>query len=515
MPRPNPMVRRPGRRAVGGAVGALLATVLVAACSGTVLPQAEGSKGVLSGGHGAAGKQVPGTPRTVALVTGQSRSSGGVVASGGPTAPYNYAPSVLESHGTYRMWWCSQLPGAARPGDQILYATATSPNGPFTAPDHRRGQAVFTNSPNGFDRLHTCDPSVIDVNGVYYLYYTGTSDRHGDHNAIGLATSTDGVHWARANGGAPIVSAAGDVAHGNDYGAGQPAALYYDGMFYLMFTDTTGAATAANGAGQFVLRSPDPTFRRGVQSLGPQGFASVISATGVRTRSVADATTSDWMWVDALQAFAIASDNPDGTTITFWDANFSYHPYLPVTVAGPQREGPGLVRTATGHAPVDIANPCGLVPLDVIRPTGVAAGPDGLRHFGVDAASRSGCRNRAAALAVLNGFAVPAPDRTVDIVVGDHLVEVERRSVALALAAGMVPDPPPAVTSLPVQAHLRAGATAVSATGRPVGITLDDGRLWAVGSAAVAQLNSSPVETVTDQRWDSYPRGADLSHLRP
>ncbi|HEX3649039.1 MAG TPA: beta-xylosidase, partial [Pseudonocardiaceae bacterium] len=184
MPRPNLMVgwSGPRRRAVGGALGAVLATVLLAACSGTALPQAEGSKGVLSGGHGAA-QQLPATPPTATLATGHARSSGGVVASGGPSAPYNYAPTVLESHGTYRMWWCSQLPGAARPGDQILYATATSPNGPFRAPNGRPGQTVFTNSPNGFDRLHTCDPSVIDVDGVYYLYYTGTFDPHGDHNA--------------------------------------------------------------------------------------------------------------------------------------------------------------------------------------------------------------------------------------------------------------------------------------------------------------------------------------------
>ncbi|HEX3647077.1 MAG TPA: beta-xylosidase, partial [Pseudonocardiaceae bacterium] len=125
------------------------------------------------------------------------------------------------------------------------------------------------------------------------------------------------------------------------------------------------------------------------------------------------------------------------------------------------------------------------------------------------------CRTGAGALALLDGFAVPAPDRTIDIVVGDHLVEVQRRSVALTLAAGLVRDPPRAIASLPVEAHLKPGAAALSATGRPVGIELDDGKLWVVGSAAVAQLNSSPVETVTAQRWDSYPRGADLSGLRP
>jgi hypothetical protein len=498
------------------AVTAVLAGLLLAGCTGTtVLPQADGTGAVLPESHKDAERVVQGSPPSVSLLTDHYRHSGGVVASGGSTAPYNYAPAVLETGGTYRMWWCSQLPGAARPGDQILYATSASADGPFVAPDHSPGQEVFGNSPSGFDSLHTCDPSVIEVDGVYYLYYTGTADKAGDNNAVGLATSTDGVHWSRANRGVPIVSPAGDVKRPNAYGAGQPSALYVDGWFYLMFTDTTGAAAAPDGAGQFVVRSLDPAFQRGVESLGPTGFTAVSSATGARTRSVADATTSDWTWVDALQAFAIAGDGTAGTTITFWDANFTYHPYQPVVISGPQREGPGLVRTAEGHAPVSTTDPCGQVHMDLVRATGGGAGPNGLTHFGIDVDGLHACRQRATALTLLAGFAVPAPDRTVDIVVGDRLVEVERRSVALALAVGMLPTPPAVVASLPVAAHLKAGAAAVSAPGKPLGITLDDGKLWVVGGSAVAQLNSSPVATVTDQEWNAYPRGTDLSDLRP
>jgi hypothetical protein len=413
------------------------------------------------------------------------------------------------------MWWCSQLPGTPRPGDQILFATSASVNGPFVGPNRAPGQEVFGNSPSGFDSLHTCDPSVIDVDGIYYLYYTGTSDAAGNNNSVGLATSTDGVHWNRANRGHPIVSPSGDVRRPNAYGAGQPSAVYVNGWFYLMFTDTTGSAAAQDGSGQFVVRSPDPTFQRDVEALGPNGFTSVSSATGPRSRSVADATTSDWMWVDALQAFAIASDSAAGTTITFWDASFTYHPYQQVVVNGAQREGPGLVRTAQGHAPVSTANPCGQVPVDLFRATGGSASPNGLMHFGIDVDGLHACQQRATALTLLDGFAVPAPDRTVDIVVGDRLLEVERRSVALALAAGMLTNPPAVVASLPVEAHLKAGAAAVAAPGRGLGITLDDGKLWLIGATVVAQLNSSPVATITDQEWNAYPRGTDLSDLRP
>jgi hypothetical protein len=54
----------------------------------------------------------------------------------------------------------------------------------------------------------------------------------------------------------------------------------------------------------------------------------------------------------------------------------------------------------------------------------------------------------------------------------------------------------------------------VSAPGRPVGVLLD-GTLWPIGTADVAQANSSPVTVVPAARWDAYPRGADLTALRP
>jgi hypothetical protein len=506
--------RTRGLRTVVAALAVAAGVTLVAACSGdVVLPQAGGTRDVLPE-HGVPQTTVAPPPQNVSLLTDHARQSPGVIASGGKAAPYNYAPTVLATGGRYQMWWCSQLPGAPRPGDQILYATGTSLNGPFAGPDGAAADEVFGNSAGGFDGLHTCDPSVIEVGGVYYLYYTGTADRTGNTNAIGLATSSDGVHWVRANNGAPIVSAARDIQRSNAYGAGQPSALYLDGWFYLMFTDTTGTAADPDGGGQFVLRSTDPAFGQRVQALGPNGFTSVSSATSPRTRVVVDAATSDWLWSDALGAFAIASDGAGGTTITFWDAGFTYHPYQSIMIPGAQDEGPGLVRTALGHAPVAAANPCGQVPLDVVRATTNTPAPNGLADFGIDVDGLRACQNRTVAQQLLNGFAVPAPDRTVDIVTTRGLVEVERRSVALELAAGIVDNPPAAVLSLPVVAHLKADAAAVTAPDRTVGVPLDGGRLWVIGANAAA-LNASPVATVTDQQWDAYPRGVDLTGLRP
>lgn len=514
--------RATGRRARLALVGACLTAL--GACSGTpVPPQAAGANRVLAGnaGHSPQSNAVPtwqpgapGTPPAATLATGAPRRSGGVVAAG-LNAPYNYAPTVLHTGGKYRMWWCSQLPGVARPGDQILYAESDSPDGPFAGPSGAPADAVFGNTPGGFDALHTCDPSVIEVAGTYYLYYTGTADPAGNGNAIGLATSPDGVHWTRANNGAPIVPASGEVARANAYGVGQPSALHLGNWFYLMFTDTTGAMAGPSGNGQFVLRSADPAFAGGVQALTPTGFVPVPGTKAQRLRPVLAGFTADWMWVDALDAFALAMDTADGTSITFWDADFRYQPYKPLMIGGPQQEGPGLVRRADGHAPVSTQDPCGRVPLDVVRATAPGAGPTGLMHFGVDVTGLSACRNAARAANLLEGFAVPSPDRTVELVVGGKLVEVERRSVAAALAVDVLASAPPALAGLPVVARLPAGADAVTAPGRPLGFVLDGGRLWVVGGPDFAQRNGSTLTTVSPDQWDAYPRGLDLTGLRP
>lgn len=304
------------------------------------------------------------------------------VASAGPRAPYNYGPSVLADGTGYRMWWCSQLPEAAPPGDDIVSARSRSLAGPFAGPGGQP-HAVFSGQGRAsFDAVHTCDPSVIAVHGRYYLYYTGAARDREHANAIGVAASADGEHWRRLSG-EPIVGPSGQRRRANDYGAGQPSALYLDGWFYLMFTDTSGAAAGWNGAGQFVLRARDPEFTEGVQALTADGFRPMASTAASRSRSIVDAFSADWMWADALDAFAVAHETVSGTTITFWDRDFTAHPYRPVLLRGIWQEGPGLVRTALGHAP-ETAGPCPRVSLDVVRATTNALAPTGLAHVGAD-----------------------------------------------------------------------------------------------------------------------------------
>jgi hypothetical protein len=104
------------------------------------------------------------------LSADSSRSSTSAFNSG--NSAYNYAPAILLD-GRYRMWWCGQPPDQAVAGDHILYAESSSLDGPFTSQDGSAAfDVVFGGTGTGtFDNEHTCDPSVVRVNGVYYLFY--------------------------------------------------------------------------------------------------------------------------------------------------------------------------------------------------------------------------------------------------------------------------------------------------------------------------------------------------------
>jgi hypothetical protein len=500
----------PLRRKAAAMPAALLCAALLAACTTSeASPQPKTTPRPSTTSAPRPTTEAPPVPELVQLKVDRGRQSPGVVAAGGRDAPYNYGPSVMVDGGRYRMWWCSQLGVANPPGDDILLAESTSLDGGFAGPDGTPGTPVLSGSGGGFDAMHVCDPSVVKAGGVYYLYYTGSAGDHLHGNTIGVATSLDGRVWTRANGGRPIVLPARNVINDNPYGAGQPAAVYLDGWFYLMFTDTTGRDVGWNGAGQFVLRSTDPTFGSHVETLSPGGFRSMTD-TASRFHSVVDAFSADLMWVDALNAFAIAHETDEGTTITFWDKDFRVTPYRPIVVAGPWREGPGLVRRSDGHAIVPVDAACDTVPIDLVRGTRQgAAGPTDLRHFGIDVVQAEGCHTTSRALNALIGFAMPSPARTIDLLIAGKLVRVDRRSVAEVLGVRFLDHRVPALDGVTPTAELTVGLPAVRAPGRGIGLVMND-KLWLLPSPAVAERNSSPIRDISAAAWDLYERGPDL-----
>lgn len=79
------------------------------------------------------------------------------------------------------------------------------------------------------------DPSVVKVNGTYYMYFSalenGLSDGTYTHwNKIYAATSTDGKIWTVA--GVPVDCSTGGTL---GYGAGSPSVVYKDGEFWMYY----------------------------------------------------------------------------------------------------------------------------------------------------------------------------------------------------------------------------------------------------------------------------------------
>lgn len=179
---------------------------------------------------------------------------------------YDYIPSVMLDGGTYKMWWCGDSPN--RPyNDNIYYSDAAQLSGPWSTP-------ALVLSPRGsvnqyYDSGHTCDPSVVKHNGVYYMYYGALPIIDGAAlTVIGVATSTDGLNWTRPFTQPIISSSERQPSAENRYGVGYVSAMRVGPYFYLFFVDTLGAdSNAGNGAGIYVRRSTDPLFQSSVEEL--------------------------------------------------------------------------------------------------------------------------------------------------------------------------------------------------------------------------------------------------------
>lgn len=142
---------------------------------------------------------------------------------------YNYSPSVIQTGDVMQFWWCGQASNPANPSqdtDTIQYASVNiatkATQGPMT---------VMAETPGAWDSTYTCNPKVIEgtfVNPLgdgktytYALYYVAIGGNT-PTNSIGVAFSTDGIHWAKYP--QPIILASSS----SGYGVGQPVLFNVD-----------------------------------------------------------------------------------------------------------------------------------------------------------------------------------------------------------------------------------------------------------------------------------------------
>jgi predicted GH43/DUF377 family glycosyl hydrolase len=90
-------------------------------------------------------------------------------------------------------------------------------------------QPVLLPGPRGsWDERGVADPYVLKLGGEYYIYYLGQNRAR--QQQIGLARSTDGIHWTKLRSN-PVMEA---PATGN--GIGEPAVWQWKGWYWMLYT---------------------------------------------------------------------------------------------------------------------------------------------------------------------------------------------------------------------------------------------------------------------------------------
>jgi hypothetical protein len=176
---------------------------------------------------------------------------------------YDWGPSVMyeadrQSAYKYRMWWTRRGVWSGGEGDTIWYAESKD------ALSWQGATQVLTaaQTNNNHEWNGVGGPSVVKVGGVFNMFYEApclpTSGVYIDRaSSIFLATSTDGVHWAKTYDSSghvtPILNGMNWVsntpAHSNlVHWFVQPSVFYYSNNYHLYYIDwLTTATTNTNG----------------------------------------------------------------------------------------------------------------------------------------------------------------------------------------------------------------------------------------------------------------------------
>ena len=160
-------------------------------------------------------------------------------------------PTILpDENGGFVMWLSGGVARASVTDHKVRLYRATSPDGMNWT---LNTDPVFVPGEEGaWDSVKVETPSVLrDRDGLYHLYYSGTDkEEPAGVYAIGHATSSDGISWARdpAN---PVITTATDSDWGV-YTAAEPGAIYDSSadeikLYYV------GAGGSADVRGQFAI----------------------------------------------------------------------------------------------------------------------------------------------------------------------------------------------------------------------------------------------------------------------
>jgi len=183
-------------------------------------------------------------------------TGGAVLDVGTPAAFDNWVtcPSVHFDGKLYRMWYSSMYHSKDGPKGIGL---ATSVDG-LSWRRENGGKPVFTVAPQGaFDSAQILSPVVRFVGGTFLMWYTGIDSSQNstglELERIGLATSKDGIHWTRGNGGKPVFGL-GSPGSFDDVQVAYPSIIRERGYYRMWYSayavdynHTIGVARSRDG----------------------------------------------------------------------------------------------------------------------------------------------------------------------------------------------------------------------------------------------------------------------------
>ncbi len=210
-----------------------------------------------------------------------------------------WIPKVLKIGNAYTMWFTGS-PGESHAVWQI--GRATSEDGRVWVQD-TTNPVLRVGAPGQWDAALVHTGSVLFDGTTYRMWYTGMSQGYGSGTAgIGLATSSDGIHWTKDTLNNPVLGAGASGAW-DAHGVGQCAVVYdsvsqryqmfYDGneLDYFQQTSGIGYASSADGI-HWTKYADNPVLRNGL----PGSWTTVASAPFVLLR---DSTFHMWYGGDA------------------------------------------------------------------------------------------------------------------------------------------------------------------------------------------------------------------------
>jgi predicted GH43/DUF377 family glycosyl hydrolase len=117
----------------------------------------------------------------------------------------------------------------------ISFAQTPEATGLPTFQFEKTGIVVLPRGPAGaFDATHAKYPCVLKVGEQWMMWYSGRTD-DAFTGSVGLATSSDGLRWTKANQGRAVFEHGGPGTP-DETKADHPAVLHFDGLFHMWYT---------------------------------------------------------------------------------------------------------------------------------------------------------------------------------------------------------------------------------------------------------------------------------------